>query len=120
MGTIPMTKNSEIGTAQPAAIDQAGMAKSICQNETFFPDHGRDDSQVRQIAGPEHERRLSLLEGGKSSFQVHMGRKSSTYQARRAGSRPKFFGCMDCSLNDIGMRREPQVVVGTEKNNPPS
>ncbi len=50
MCAVTVTKDSKIGAAQPASVDEAGMAETISKDQPSSLDQAGDGSEVGEIS----------------------------------------------------------------------
>lgn len=82
MGTVSMAEYPKIGTAQSTSIDETGMTQSIREDQASLSDEVRNDPDIGQVTGPEQKGGCRPFKSCKGSFEMHVGWKSSTDQAR--------------------------------------
>ena len=99
------------GAAEPETVDHRGVAVFIRDDQGPGAAERRDHTDVGQIAGGEHQRRLHPGQHGQFLLEVQMQPGGSGHQARGRGARaPQRRGRRSC-LGNPRVRREAQVVV---------
>ena len=116
MCTVSMAKYSKIGTAQSTSVDETRVTQSIRQNQASLSDEVWNNADIGKITSPEQQRGFCPLKRREGGFEMRMGRKGSTDQARSSGSRSILFSCMDSGTDDFRMGCQSQVIVGGQQD----
>ena len=78
---VPVMKDPQIGVAQSTAIDHAGMAKAVGQNQPALVDEAWNGTEIGQIPRSKEEGRLRSLKVCQRVLETSVGRKCSADQA---------------------------------------
>jgi len=76
----------DLGPAQAAAVDDAGVVQLIREDGVLRPHQRRDRRQVGRKAALERDARLSALEFGEAALQLHVQRVRAGDGAHCAGA----------------------------------
>ncbi len=104
-------KDLDGGSAQPAAVDDARVIQFIRDDDVVFCEDGRDGAGVGGEPALKHDDRFGLLEHGQPTFEFHVNRHRAGDRAHGAGAHTEFFGRLDHRGDELGMRRETEIVV---------
>src|SRR5262245_1513008 len=101
-----MTINVDLGSRNPAAVDQTGVVLFVGKNMVAMASDRRDRSHIRREARRKHKRCFGSLEFRQPSFQLDMKRRSSA--DKRAGA------CAPSLTLDSGADRLLQPFVSSK------
>lgn len=106
MCAVPVVEHSKVGMAQSTTVDEARVAESIRQNEPPLSDEVRNDADIGQVPRSKENGGFRSLKRRKGRFEIGVGRKRSTDQARRSRPYAVLFGCLYRRTDDLWMSRK--------------
>ena len=70
---VSMMEDAEGGPAQAAAVDEAGVAKTVGEDQSVFSDQRRNHADIGQVSGGKGEGRFCAFETSEGVFEHLMG-----------------------------------------------
>ena len=111
---VSVGEDADGGPRQSATVDEARVVGGIGDDKVLGARKGGNRGQVGLITAREGQGGGRADVPGDGLFQGPVGRKVAANQAAGGGANPVGAVCLGCSLQERGMPRKPEVVIGTE------
>ena len=108
---IFVAENQDLRSRQPRSIDDRRMVQLIGDDEIFLAQQRRNRSRIRRESRLKHHARFHVLEARDLLFQLHVQRHRPGNRAHRARSHAVLLRRLQRRFAQLGMRRQPQVIV---------
>ena len=118
MGRVVVVEKPDRAPCQPAPHDDAVVVEAVRQDQGIFVAQGRQQGGVGLVAGVEHQGGRCLLEPGQLFFHPVKTGKVAADQAGGGGAGAPLGGKRLSPLDQQGVARQAQVVVGTDIEQP--
>ena len=103
-----------LGFRQPAAIDNAGVVQLVGNDVIFGGEDRGNRAGVGGESGLKYHAGFDVLEARDALLQLHVQRHGAGDGPDGARSRAVFPGGLDRRFNQLGVSRQPEVVVRSE------
>ena len=112
VGEIFVAEDLDLGARQASAIDDAGVIQFVGDDEVFFAQDRRNRARVGGEARLEDHAGFDILEARDLFFQLHVDLHGAGDGAHRARADAVLLGGIQRSFAQLGMRGQPQIIVG--------
>src|SRR3954452_21264420 len=114
---VLMAEYFDLGSRQAGAIDDAGVVQLIGQDEVVLAKNGRHSPGVCGETTLKNYACFNIFEGGNLLLKLHVDAHGARNGSDSAGTHAVFAGGCKGRFNQFWMRREPEVIVGSEVDN---
>ena len=113
---IVVAKDDRLGVAELGAVVDAGVRIAVEQQEVVLAGQRRYAGEVGLVAGREDHGRRPAERVGKLALQRGMRAVAAVGHPRAGGAGAEMIQRLAGRIDDVGVQREPEVVVGAGEN----
>ena len=111
---VLVTKNLDFGAREACAVDDAGVVQLVGDDEVFFAEDRRNRPSISREARLEDDAGLHVLEARDLLLQLHVNTHGAGDGAHRARAHAILLRRLQSGFAQLGVRCQPEVVVGSE------
>jgi len=117
---VVVTELDDPPEAQPGAVDDARVIEAVEKHRVVPTEQAREHAQVDLKPGSEGKRRLAAHECRETLLQFNVDAERPVEQPGSRGARPVLAYRVDRRFLDLGMARQPEVIVRPEHDHRPA
>src|SRR5208283_1975230 len=111
MRNIFVAEDKNLRPRQPAAVNDRSVVQLVGDDEVFLTKNGGNGARVGRESGLEDDAGFDVLEARNLLFEVHVDAHGAGNRSHRARSDAEFACSLKRRLAQLGMRRQPKVIV---------
>ena len=111
---ILVAEDFDLGAREPRAVDDAGVVQLVGDDEILFAQDRRHRARIRGKSGLEDHAGFDVLEARDLFFQLHVDLHGAGNGAHRARADAVLARRLQRGFAQLGVRRQPEIVVRRE------
>ena len=115
-----MAEGDDLGVAERAAVVDRGVAVDVEDDVIVLAGDGRNDAEVRLVAGREDHRVIHRVEVAQRLLDRAVADVGAVEHAAASGARTELVERLLARCDDVGVEGHAHVIVGAEQDGAPA